>query len=681
MAHQTQDTLNFAFIGSGGVGKTTLVETLLHKAGAINAQGSVDAGDTVSDFLPAEKEAKHSVDPSFMSFAYEDRHLTVVDTPGFHDYLGRSLSVLPAVETAVLVVDASAGLDTYAQRLFARAGDRGLCRMIVVNKIDAENADVAGLVDQLQISIGSECLPINLPTDSGTNVVDCFFELSDTTTDFDSIESAHEKILDQVVEVDEDLMEMYLEQGDDLPKDQLHSAFETALRNGHLIPVCFVSAETGCGVAEFLDIGCKLLPNPTEANPVPFRKSTANGDEELSVDSDSSASLLAHVVKVSIDPFRGRMAVVRVHQGTMKSGAQVYVGSDRKPTKIAHIFRLVGGEQVEIEEAVAGDICALPRMETVNFNGILHEARDEQNVFMDPIPIPTPVLGKAVHVPNDNEAQKVAEVLNNIAFEDPSFQVVHVAALNETVIRGMGELHLREIVERIEKQQGIRVETDFPSIEYKETITVPAEGHNRHKKQTGGAGQFGEVYLRIEPLDRGSGFEFVDKIVGGVIPGQFIPAVEKGVKQVMDTGAISGHELQDVRVTVYDGKHHPVDSKEIAFVQAGRKAFLDAVAKARPIVMEPVVNVSINVPNDCMGDVTGDLASMGGMVNGSSVLADSTTDISGQVPLREMQTYHSRLSSISGGKGNYSMEFSHYAAVLPMLQKELASNFTVEEED
>lgn len=681
MAHQTQDTLNVAFVGSGGVGKTTLVEAMLLKAGVINVQGSVEAGDTVSDFLPLEREAKHSVDPSVVSFAYEGKHLTVLDTPGFHDYLGRTLSVLPAVETAVLIVDASAGIDTYAQRLFARAGERGLCRMIVVNKIDAENSDVAGVVDQLQVSIGSECLPINLPADSGKSVVDCFFELSDAATDFDSIESAHEKILDQVVEVDEDLMELYLEQGDDLPKDQLHSAFETALREGHLIPICFVSAETGVGVHEFLDIGCKLLPNPTEANPAPLKKSTTNGDAELSVESSATSPLLAHVSKVSIDPFRGRMAVIRIHQGTLKSGSQIYVGSDRKPTKIAHIFRLMGGEQIEIDEAVAGDICALPRMETVMYNGILHESRDEQNVFMDQIPIPLPVLGKAVHVPNDNEAQKVAEILHNIALEDPSFRVDHVAALNETVIRGMGELHLREIVERIERQQGIRVETDFPSIEYKETITVAAEGHSRHKKQTGGAGQFGEVFLRIEPLERGGGFEFVDKIVGGVIPGQFIPAVEKGVKQVLDTGAISGHELQDVRVTVYDGKHHPVDSKEIAFVQAGRKAFLDAVAKARPIVMEPVVDVTINVPNDCMGDVTGDLASMGGMVNGSSVLADSTTDISGQVPLREMQTYHSRLSSISGGKGNYSMEFSHYAAVLPMLQKELASNFTVEEED
>ncbi len=602
---------------------------------------------------------------------------TVVDTPGFHDFVGRALSVLPAAETAVLVVDASAGLDTSAQRLFRQAGERGLCRMIVVNKIDAENLDLEGLLDQIQVSIGSECLPINLPANSGTAIVDCFGEAGDADTDIDDIASAHEKIVDQVVEVDEELMELYLEQADELPADQLHAAFETALRSGHLIPICFMSAETGVGVKEFLDLAHNLLPNPNEGNPPPYLE----GESSLEVEADANAPLLAQVVNVSIDPFRGRMAVVRVHRGTMKSGGQVFVDDDRKATKIAHIFRLVGGEQVEIDEAVAGDICALPRMESVNYNTILHDSRDGGKIRVEPMPIPTPVFGKAVRVANDNEAQKVSDAMHNVATEDPSFQVVHVASLNETVARGMGELHLREILEGIEKQQGVDIETDFPSVEYKETITVAADGHNRHKKQTGGAGQFGEVYLRIEPLDRGSGFEFVDKVVGGVIPGQFIPAVEKGVKQVLDTGAISGHELEDVRVTVYDGKHHPVDSKEIAFVQAGRKAFLAAVRKARPIVMEPVVDVTINVPNDCMGDVTGDLASMGGIVNGSNVLADSTTDISGQVPLREMQTYHSRLSSISGGKGNYSMEFSHYAAVQAILQKELASSFEIEEED
>ena len=681
MGQQTHNTRNFAFIGSGGVGKTSLAESLLHEAGVTNSKGSIDEGTTVSDHLPRERETKHSIEPSFLCFSNGENQLTVIDTPGFHDFSGRTVSVLPAAETAILVLDASAGIDTFATRLFGQAADHKMCRMIVVNKIDAENIDLEGLLDQIQVMIGSECLPLNLPTGGCSGVVDCFGEANGQEPDFSSIDIAHEQIIDQVVEVDEELTELYLEQGGDLPLDQMRVAFKTALREGHLVPICFVSAETGVGVQEFLKTVCELLPSPSEANRPIVTFGRPGNETEITVDPENDESLIAHTTKVSIDPFRGRMAVIRVHQGTLRSGSQVYVGNDRKPTKIAHIFRLLGAEQIEVDEVSAGDICALPRMETVDYNVVLHEARDAGSVTIEPIALPIPVVGKAVKVENDNEAQKVSEALHTVAMEDPSFQVVHVAALNETVIRGMGELHLREIIEGIEAQHGVKIQTDFPSIEYKETITVSAEGHSRHKKQTGGAGQFGEVYLRIEPMERGGGFEFVDKIVGGVIPGQFIPAVEKGVKQVLVSGAISGHELQDVRVTVYDGKHHPVDSKEIAFVQAGRKAFLDAVTKARPIVMEPIVKVTINVPNDCMGDVTGDLASMGGMVSASNVLTDSTTDISGQVPLREMQTYHSRLSSLSGGKGNYSMEFSHYSAVQAILQKELASNFTIEEED
>ncbi len=681
MSHETKDILNVALIGSAGSGKTQLCDALLFAAGAIPSKGSVDAGTSVSDHLDREKSTKHSCDPTFLYFSHADKEITLIDTPGFHDFVGRTLSVLPAVETAMLVVDANSGVDTSTLRLFAQAGDHGLCRIIVVNKIDAENVDLEGLLDQIQTTIGSECLPINLPANGGSRVVDCFFDRKDTETDFSDVESCHEKIVDQVVEVDEELMEAYLEAEAELPADQLHDAFEKALRESHLIPICFLSATTDAGVKELLEVSVQLLPNPCEGNPRKILVRSTEGKREVVADQDASGTLLGQAIKIAIDPFRGRMAYIRLHQGVMNAGSQLYVGNDRKPTRIPHIYKLVGAKQVEVDRVIAGDICALPRMESVEYNSVLHDSKGNELIEFPRIPLPNPVFGKAIHIENDNDAQKVSEALQIIAREDPSFRITHVAALNETVIRGMGEVHLREILERVEALHGIKVQTDFPSIEYKETITSAAEGHSRHKKQTGGAGQFGEVYLRIEPLERGAGFEFVDEVVGGVIPGQFIPAVEKGVKQVLEKGAISGHELQDVRVVVYDGKHHSVDSKEIAFIQAGKKAFLDAVVKARPIVMEPVVTVNVNVPSECMGDVTGDLASMGGMVSGSNVLADSTTDIAGQVPLREMQTYHSRLSSISGGKGSYTMEFSHYSAVQPQLQKELASGFVAIEEE
>lgn len=680
MVDKVQDILNLALIGSAGSGKTTFCEALLVESGAINSKGTVEAGTTTTDYQPREKQTQHSIDPAFVSFNYQSKLVNVIDTPGFHDYIGRTLSVLPAVETAVLVVDAQAGVDTSARRLFKAAREYGLCGAIVVNKIDGDGVNLTSLIEQIQLDIGKECLPINLPSKNGTSVVDCFLDQGDSDTDIFDVEVAHEKLVDQIVEIDEDLMELYLE-GEDLPEERLVAAFLTALRESHLVPVFFSSAVLQTGISEFLQTSCRLLPDPSSGNAQKFTVRTQEGDAEQTASNDQSATFLAQVIKVTIDPYKGRMAVVRVYDGTVNAGVPLYIDGDRKPAKMAHAYRLMGAETIEVESVKAGEICAFPRMESVQYNSILRDARIEDNIRADEIALPTPVLGKAIQVENDNDAQKVSDAFQTIAIEDPSFRVVHVAALNEMVIRGMGEAHLRGIVEHVEAQYGVKILTDFPSIEYKETITVVADGHNRHKKQTGGAGQFGEVYLKIEPMERGAGFEFVDEVVGGVIPGQFIPAVEKGVRQVMVKGAISGHEMQDIRVRVYDGKHHPVDSKEIAFVQAGKKAFLDAITKARPIVMEPVVSVTVNVPSDCMGDVTGDLASMGGIVSGSSVLSDTTTDISGKVPLREMQTYHSRLSSISGGKGTYTMEFSHYAAVQSQLQKELASGFVAIEEE
>ena len=680
MVDKVQEILNIALIGSAGSGKTSFCESLLLESGAIKSKGTVEAGTTTTDFTAREKQTQHSVEPAFISLDFQSKLVNVIDTPGFHDYVGRTLSVLPAVETAILVVDAQAGIDTSARRLFKAAREYGLCGAIIVNKIDADGLNLESLVEQIQLDVGSECLPINLPANGGTAVVDCFLSESETDTDIFDVGSAHEKIVDQIVEIDDDLMELYLE-GEEIPQERLIAACLAALREGHLVPIFFGSAEKQVGISEFLETGTLLLPDPSSGNPRKFTVRTQEGESEVTATSDKSASFLAQVIKVTIDPYKGRMAIIRMHEGAVNVGTPLYVDGDRKPSKMAHAYRLMGAEMKEVDSVFAGQICAFPRMETVVYNSMMRDTRIEDNIRAQAIALPTPVLGKAIQVENDNDAQKVAEAFQTVAIEDPSFRVIHVAALNEMVIRGMGEAHLRGIVEQVESQYGVKIQTDFPSIEFKETITAAAEGHNRHKKQTGGAGQFGEVYLKVEPLERGNGFEFVDGVVGGVIPGQFIPAVEKGVRQVMNQGAISGHEMQDIRVRVYDGKHHPVDSKEIAFVQAGKKAFLDAITKARPIVMEPIVSVIVNVPSDCMGDVTGDLASMGGIVSGSSVLSDTTTDISGKVPLREMQTYHSRLSSISGGKGTYTMEFSHYAAVQPQLQKELASGFVAIEEE
>jgi elongation factor G len=535
--------------------------------------------------------------------------------------------------------------------------------MIIVNKIDSPEVNLESLIEDIRATFGNECLPLNLPSADGTGVVDCFFQPEGEETMFSDVATAHTQIVDQVVELDEELMEIYLEQGDELAPDQLHDPFEKALREGHLIPICFTSAETGAGINQLLQIFERLMPNPMEGNPPVFLKGEGEDAEEVVISPDPDAHAIGHVFMVNIDPFKGRLGVFRIHQGTIKPGNQLYVGDARKPVKVNQLLKIRGAEHNKKQEGRPGDICAIPRIDEVHFNAVLHDSHDEDHFHLKSIELPRPMYGLAIKPGKDTEAQRTSDALNAAVAEDPSLLLEHNIAMNEIVLRGHGELHLRTVLEQIKDRYGLDVQTALPSIAYRETITSPAEGHHRHKKQTGGAGQFGEVYLRIEPLPPGSGFEFASKIVGGSIPSQYIPAVETGVRQAMDSGAVYGYPMQDIKVTVYDGKFHSVDSKEIAFVQAGKKAFLNAVSDARPIVMEPIVDVMFTIPTDSAGGVTGDLSSMRGMVSGTDILPDNRMVVSGKAPLKEIQGYHSRLKSLTGGDGSFTMDFSHYAEV------------------
>ena len=671
MAYTTTDIRNVCLVGPGHAGKTQLTEALLKAAGAIPQCGAVQRGDTVSDFTAREKQIGHSLSPSMCHFDHAGIHVNLIDTPGYRDFYGRALSVMPAVETAAIVLNAQSGVEEVARRMMDAAKAQRLCRMIIVNKIDAENIDLASLVEDIREAFGSVCLPINLPTIDGSGVVDCFFQPNGAETAFDTVDAAHERIVDQVVEVDEELMEIYLEQGDDLQPEQLHEPFEKALREGHLVPICFVSATTGAGIPELLEIFERLMPNPLEGNPPVFHKGEDDDAEEVTVNPDPDKHVIGHVVMVNIDPFKGRLGVFRIHQGSIKAGNQLYVGDARKPIKVSQLLKLNGGDRKKMDVGLPGDICAIPRVDEVHFDAVLHDSRDEDNFHLKHKRLPRPMFGLAIRPTNDTDAQRTSDALHAMEAEDPSLKVEHNSALNEVVLRGLGEQHLRAVLEEIEDRYGLKVDTSLPSIAYVETITANAEGHHRHKKQTGGAGQFGEVYLRVEPLPPGTGFEFASKVVGGSIPSQFIPAVETGVRQVLQTGAISGYPMQDVKVTVYDGKHHAVDSKEIAFVQAGKKAFLEAVSNAAPIVMEPIVDVTFTVPGESVGGVTGDLAGMRGIVSGTDVASDHQMAISGKAPLKEVQAYHSRLKSLTGGEGSFTMDFSHYAEVPHQMQQDL----------
>jgi elongation factor G len=662
-----------ALVGQSGAGKTSLAEALLAKAGTIPAAGSVERGTTVCDYTPLEKQLQHSLKLAVASFDAQDTRIHLLDTPGYPDFLGHALPALAAVETAGIVINAQNGIEMMTGRFLQWAAKRGLDRLIVVNKIDAENVDLEDLLDRIQQAFGKECLPLNLPAAGRSKVSDCFFAPAGEA-DFSSVEEAHRKLVDQVVEVDEKLMEAYLEKGEVSP-DELHEPLERALREGHLIPVVFTSARTGAGIGELLDVIVRLLPNPAEGNPPSYVVTKAGNGQgtELQPVPDPGKHALAHVFKIEIDPYIGRVAVFRVHQGRLTPGAQLYIGDGRKPIKAGHLYLLRGKTQVEVHEAIPGDICAIAKIDEIQFDQILHDSAEDAHVHAKPLELPTPVFGLAVQPKKRGDEQKVSDVLHKILAEDPCFRIEHNSQANETVMRGLGEMHLKTILEKMSSQYKLDLDTRPPSIPYRETIAVRAEGHSRHKKQTGGAGQFGEVYLKVEPLPRGKGFEFVDSVKGGAIPNQFIPSVEKGVRAVLDTGFLAGYPLQDVRVIVYDGKSHPVDSKDVAFVSAGRKAFLDALAKARPIVLEPIVNVEIVVPEDRMGDIAGELSGHRGQIKGSDAPRPGLVQITAQAPLSELEHFPARLKSLTAGHGTYNLEFSHYEPAPPQLQQKLVA--------
>jgi elongation factor G len=686
MLYSTEAIRTIALLGHTASGKTSLTEMLLHRTGMIESPGSLERGSTVCDYDPLERKYQHSLYSSVVHMHHQDTRIHLIDTPGYPDCMGQAISALPAVETAAVVINAQTGIEMITTRMMSLAQQRKLCRMIIINKIDADELDLPGLVARIQETFGKECLPINLPAASGTKVVDCFFNPAGES-DFSSVEAAHRALVDQVVEVDADLMALYLEQGEIAP-EQLHAPFEQALREGHLVPICFVSARNGAGIDELLDVFVKLMPNPAEGNPPLFYREDRNPDDphavvqtEIRAEPDPSKHVLAHVFKITVDPYVGKLGIFRIHQGTVMRNSLLYIGDGRKPFKVAHLLMMQGKEQVEIQQAVPGDICAVAKVDDIAFDAVLHDAAEDAHIHLKPLPFPLPIYGLAIEPKKRGDEQRLWEILQKLTAEDPCLKVEHMMSTNETVLLGLGELHLRGALERMMEIYKLEIVTRPPKIAYRETITGRAEGHHRHKKQSGGAGQFGEVFLRVEPLPRGAGFEFIDAVKGGAIPGQFIPAVEKGVRQVLEAGPLAGFPMQDVRVTVYDGKSHPVDSKEIAFATAGRKAFIDAVMKARSIVLEPIVNVEIVTPEENMGDITGDLSSKRGQVSGMQTLPGSNVVIIGQVPLSELNGYQSRLHSTTGGRGSYTIEFSHYDVVPPSMQQKMVSAHKVVEEE
>jgi len=662
---------NIAFVGQTGVGKTTLVEKLLFTCQETSHLGCVEKGDTVTDFDPQSIQYQHSIEATPVTLSWQKHRLNIIDTPGQNELLGRTLSVFPAVETSALIIDPQQSINQSTERLFEFAHEQKKCQMIIINKIDLAGGELERILNDIQQRFGDNCLPINLPSADGTRVVDCFFEPeSNVDTLLGDVGSTHEILIDQVIEVDEELMELYLEQGSELSAQQLHDPFEEALRTGHVIPICFASAETGAGVEMLLRTLTEIMPMPNEGNPPLLEK---NG-KLIKVNCDTLEHSVAHVYKISVDPYMGKLAYIRVFQGEINSGSQLIIGEGNKPFKVGHLYQLQGKQRHEISKALAGDLCVLAKVDDLEFDSILHDSREEDGVSLKTLHLPDPMYSLCLKPIKRGDEQKLSDVLAKIASEDPSLRIEHRARTNETIISGQGEFHLKVALEKMSSIYKLQVETSQPSVEYYETITQSAEGHYRHKKQSGGAGQFGEVKLSVKPLERGAGFKFVNKVVGGAIPTALIPAVEKGIRQALEEGAISSNPIKDIEVTVFDGKYHSVDSKEIAFLIAGKKAFLEAVRAAAPIVLEPIVQMELNIPTQNVGDVSGDLSGNRGLIEGADSASNNFTVLRAKSPINELQDYARRLRALTGGEGSFNMTLSHYEPAPPAIQNRVCSD-------
>jgi elongation factor G len=666
----TNDIRNIVLLGHGGSGKTSLAEAILHKTGATNRLGSVDDKTSICDYYDEEKEHQHSIQSAVVHAKHAGKLINVIDTPGYPDFIGPAIKAIPAAETAIIVISAASGIETNTRKMFALAAEANMPRVIVVNKMDAENVSFGELIKGIQETFGPQCRCANLPAADKASVIDCIENETGDSPLMD-VAQAHTELIESVIEADDELMESYLG-GEEIPAEKIASVFVEALKAGTLVPIVFTDVRREVGVQELLDIVVRYTPSPGQAKPAELK----DGENVAQLTADAAGPLAGLVFRVAFDP-RSNMkySTIRIFRGTIKSDTNLQRNDEKKGIRPGHILRAQGGENEPVDAGIAGDIITLAKVEELRTGDLIHDGKAAGR-FEQPA-VPEPMFSLALEPATRGDEQKISSALERLCEEDPCFKITRDQQTKELVASGLGDLHLRVTLEKLQNRFKLSITTKEPKIPYRETITGKAEGHYRHKKQTGGAGQFGEVYLRVEPAERNSDppLNFSWDIFGGSIPGQYEPAVVKGINEVMQTGVIAGFPMQDISVSVYDGKHHPVDSKEVAFRAAGKGAFVDALQKAKAVLLEPIVNMEVTVPSENVGDITGDLASKRGRVQGQDILAGNFIVIKAQVPLSEVTQYNSQLKSVTGGRGSYSMTLSHYELVPPNVQQQIIAQY------
>jgi elongation factor G len=668
---KTEDIRNVALVGHGSTGKTSLAEAMLFSSGAVGRLGRVDEGTTVSDFDPDENKRKISINLSLLPCEWKGKKLNIIDTPGYADFVGEMKTGLRAADAAIVVVCAASGVEVGTEHSWAFADERSLPRMVVVNRMDRENADFFQTLSQLQSFFGKRCAPLQLPIGAQSSfegVVDLLTlksfrgekESEGAVPDSlsDQVARYREQLVEAIAEADDELINKYLE-GEELSPEELTRGLRAGIAAGSVVPVLAGAASKGIGTSLILDAIAQYLPSPQDVGEAVAKN--ANNDQEESLKADPAGPLAALVFRTTADPYVGKLTYLRVCSGTLKGDSQAWNSNKGAAERIGQLFTVRGKSQEPTPQLVAGDIGALAKLAETSTGDTL--SNKERPLLLSPASFPAPAFSAAVHPKTKADLDKMGSSLTRILEEDPTLQVHREPDTGETILSGLGEPHLEVTIDKIQRKFGVGLELTIPKVPYKETITASASSEHTHKKQTGGHGQYARVAIRLEPLARGSGFEFANATVGGVVPKTYVPAVEKGVVEALREGVLAHYPLTDMKVTLFDGKEHPVDSSEMAFKIAGAVALKQGALEARPILVEPIVTLRVVVPEANTGDAMGDLNSKRAKVLGITPQENSFSMIEALVPLAEVQRYATDLRSITQGRGHYTLEFSHYEEV------------------
>ena len=678
---------NVAVVGHGGSGKTQLVSALLFDSGMVNRLGLVDDGTTVTDYDEEEIARQHTLSASLAYAEWHKTKINLIDTPGFGNFFADARAALHVADAAVVVVDGVAGVEVQTEKAWAVAEDLGLPRLVIVNRLDRDRASLDRTLDSVRQSLGRAIIPIQLPIGedkSFTGIVDLVTMTAQTfATDgsgkvtegavpaalADAAATAREALIEMVAEADESLMEKFFDAGT-LTQEELLKGLATATRAARIFPLLCTSGLRNIGVQPLLDAALAYLPSPAER---PFA-ARAN-QETVTRPADEQVPYAAFVWKTVADQFAGRITMFRVYQGVLKADSTVHNATQDKPERLGHLIVMQGKTATNVPELKAGDLGAVAKLKDTRTNDTL--AEKAAGITFAPIAFPEAVLSYAIEPRSRGDEDKISTAMHRLEEEDGSIHYQRDPQTHELLLAGQGQLHIEVTVAKLKRRFGVEVLLKPPRIPYRETITARVEAHGRHKKQTGGHGQFGDCKIRMEPLPRGSEFEFVNETFGGSIPRQFIPAVEKGIQESRLRGYLAGYPVVDFRVVLYDGSYHDVDSNELSFKTAGWLAFKEAMSKAHPVLLEPVMNVEIYAPGDHAGDLMGDLNGRRGRISGMEAKGQ-TTVIKAQVPMSEMLTYEQHLTSVTGGRGSYHMEYSHYDEVPAHLQSKIIATAKAE---